>query len=331
MVYGSTSRHPKSDYFARFATYGEWPTFTVKSYEEHREKRRLTSKLFQSTTVYSAVYINPIRERAKTFLGEVEKDVRTSSTIDLFERLTLYIFDNMTNFAYGPRHCTKTIETDCEERSMLQGLRECEIWNNRLYDMPVLYFVFQKTIALFTSNAEFLQSEHELTQWNSTVFAEATQDPSTHSDSSLLRYLLQARTRNGTRLTQNYIASEMLDNLNGAQTTTTAALTYVFWNLARNPGWQRAVRNELAAFALQDDGMASFADINNAPVLDACIRESYRVNPISSGRAERIVPFTQEYDETMIPAGVRYLPFSSFDPTVHKPDITRERLLFRPR
>lgn len=307
-IYGAAGRHPKSDYFARFATYGEWPTFTVKGYDEHRDKRRLTFSLFQSTTIYGAAYVDPIRQRVRTFLDEVEKDICFGSTLDLFARVGLYVFDNMTRFAYGPRYCASTIENECQERSMVQGLREREIWNNRLFDLPTLYLLLQKVVAFFTSNPRFLNAEHELTQWNSRCFAHAAGDPLTQSDSSLLRFLMQAKTKSGGGLTRNYIASETLDNINGAQTTTTAALTYVLWNMARNPKWQQAARDELAVLDLQNDGMPLFADINNASVLDACIRESYRVNPISSGRAERIVPATKPYDGVVVPADVCYTP-----------------------
>lgn len=303
-IYGATGRHPKSDYFARFATYGEWPTFTVKAYDEHRDKRRLTFSLFQSTTIYSSAYVDPIRQRVRSFLNEVEKDVGVTSTLDMFARVTLYVFDNMTGFAYGPRHCAMTIGNECKERSMVQGLRECEIWNNRLFDLPTVHVLFQKVVAFISRNPRFLTAEHELTEWNSECFTRAMADPLTLSDNSLLRFLLQAKNKAGTALTRNYIASETLDNINGAQTTTTAALTYVLWNLARHPTWQQAARDELAALNFQEDGMPSFADINKAPVLDACIRESYRINPISSGRAERIVPVTKPYDGVVIPANV---------------------------
>jgi hypothetical protein len=34
------------------------------------------------------------------------------------------------------------------------------------------------------------------------------------------------------------------------------------------------------------------------------LQESSRVHPLASGRAERVVPLTKSYDQTIIPKGV---------------------------
>lgn len=313
-IYGATGRYPKSDYFSRFATYGERPTFTVKDYEEHRQKRKLTFALFQPTVMYGAAYVNPIRARAKAFLEKINKDIKDNSSVDFFASFTLYVFDNMSRFAYGPRHACHSIDNECGERSMLLGLRECEIWNNRLFDFPTLYWLFQQLISCVTNNKNFLTAEHKLTDWNTEKLTVSRNDPSISSDDSLLRYLNDVKTKDGTALTPNYIASEMLDNLNGAQTTTTAALTYVMWNIARNPAWQDRVREELRQLPLQEDELPSWADVNASPVLDACIKESYRINPISSGRAERVTPREKVFEHIFVPSGVsECLPFVTPD------------------
>ncbi|KZZ89431.1 Cytochrome P450 [Moelleriella libera RCEF 2490] len=104
------------------------------------------------------------------------------------------------------------------------------------------------------------------------------------------------------------MASILLDNINGAQTTTTAALTYVFWNLACNPERQEMSRKKLTQLDLDEsDGLPRFSDIDKAPVLDASIRESFRINPISSGRAERVIPHDEVYDGVIIAAGVSFV------------------------
>lgn len=142
--YGAAGRHPKSDYSTRFATYGERPTFTVKGYDEHRETRRLTSSLFQPTTIHSAIHGNPMQSRVKAFLAQVARDTGGDiKTLDFFVRLTLYVFDNMAYFTYGPRHCAKTIENECDERCMLHGLCGCEIWNNSLHGLPVIHSLYR--------------------------------------------------------------------------------------------------------------------------------------------------------------------------------------------
>jgi cytochrome P450 len=109
----------------------------------------------------------------------------------------------------------------------------------------------------------------------------------------------------GEPLSTSWIYAEVLDNLNAAQATITVALTYLLWNLAYNSNWQDRIREELTQLPCQDDGFPTFADINAAPIFNACIKESYRLNSLSSGSAERIVPLGKEYNGVLVPPGVR--------------------------
>ncbi|KAI9688298.1 MAG: hypothetical protein M1820_010280 [Bogoriella megaspora] len=303
-IYGSNGRHPKSKYFDHFLSYGgERATFNTLDYDSHRDKRKLTFAFFQSTSMYKPVVIDPIRSRVRAFLDQVANDIRNDQTLDFFSRVNLYAFDNITRLLYGPRQGSRTIENKCQERVMLEGLKECEVWNNLLFNFPLAHKLVKYATSRFTGNSLFLNAEDKLTDWNTCRLNTAALDPLFGADDSLLYRLQEMKTKNGFPLSRKWIAAEVLDNLNAAQTTVTVAMTYVLWNIARNPIWQKLIRQELRQLPLQEDGMPSFADIDACRVLDACIKESYRVNPLSSGRAERVVPTTKEYDGVLLPEG----------------------------
>ncbi|KAI9674923.1 MAG: hypothetical protein M1822_008985 [Bathelium mastoideum] len=303
-IYGSNGRHPKSKYFDHFLSYGgERATFNTLDYDSHKDKRKLTFAFFQSTSMYKPVVINPIRSRVIAFLDQVANDNRNDQTLDFFSRVNLYAFDNITRLLYGPRQGSHTIENKCQEHLMLEELKECEVWNNLLFNFPFVHKLVKYGISHFTGNNRFLTAEDKFTRWNTHRLSTAALDPLFGTDDSLLCRLQEMKTKNGISISRNWVAAEVLDNLNAAQTTVTVATTYVLWNIARNPVWQKQIRQELGQLPLQHDGMPSFADIDACQVLDACIKESYRVNPSSSGRAERVVPATKAYDGVLLPEG----------------------------
>lgn len=305
-IYGAGGRHPKSHYFDHFISYGERATFNTLDYSQHRERRKHSFAFFQPTSIYKSSIVNPIRSRMIAFLDQVDKGVQVTYTLDFFRHVNLYAFDNITRLLLGLNHCSHTIETPCPERSVLEGLKECEVWNSLLFEFPLAHKIVKFVVSRCEGKPQFLTAEDSLKDWNSQRVTKILDGPSyfNQDNDCLLQRLQECKTGDGEPLTASWIKAEMLDNLNAAQTTVTVALTYVLWNIARNPGWQDRVREEIVRLPVQEDGFPSFSDVNSAPVLDACIKESYRVNPISSGRAERVLSVGKEYDGVFLPSGV---------------------------
>lgn len=309
-AYGATGRHPKSRYFDNFLSYGgERATFNTLDYHEHRERRKLSFTFFQATTIYTPTFIDPVRSRALAFVNQVNGDLHVTSTIDLFYRINLYAFDNVTKLLFGSKHSTTTVDTpSCPERSMLEGLKDCEMWNTLLFNIPWAHRLARAVSSRLRKDEKFLSAEEDLTAWCTARITSTMRDTGAGQDESedhLVKRLSHSRNKMGEHLSTSWIYAEVLDNVSAAQATVTVALTYVLWNLAHDDSWQDRIREELAQLPCQDDGFPSFADINAAPILDACIKESYRLNPLSSGRAERVVPIGKEYDGVFVPTGVR--------------------------
>ncbi|PVI02287.1 cytochrome P450 CYP625A1 [Periconia macrospinosa] len=306
-IYRAPGRHPKSGFFDNFIAYGERATFNSLSYEEHREKRNHSFAFFQASSIYLPRFVEPIRGRMVAFLDQIRQDIDQSTgtiTLDFFQLSNRYAFDNITRLVLGSDYCTRTIETPGAERVMLDDLKYCEALQPLLFNFPPAYYVLRLAASIIYHDPHFLTGEHSLTEWNTKRVSDKTTDTCAEdSQYTLLGKLQGCRTKLGEPLPASWINAELLDNLNAAQMTVTVTLTYVLWNLARNPEWQVRIRKEIAALPSQEDGFPSFGDINKAPILEACIKESYRLNPISSGRAERVVPVGKEYDGVFLPRG----------------------------
>ncbi|KAG6008110.1 hypothetical protein E4U21_004992 [Claviceps maximensis] len=329
-IYGSTGRHPKSHYFDNFMFYGERPVFCTLDVREHRQMLKRTFAFYQPTSIYQSSMLQPVWRNVRRLLDHLRKEVQARPTVDVLLYCNFYSFDNVTSLAYGPQLCARTIEdTKCEERKILKGWKEVEVWNNLSYNCPLIHKLIRAALSYARSDPDFLSAEERLTDWNMEKITLAMNNPDEKLVSgSLLHQLLNTKTADGERLSVSWIAAEILDNLHAAQTTVALAVTYMLWNLARHPEWQHRVREELRALPSKDDGLPEFADIMDARVLDSCVRESSRVTPLSSGRAERVVPVTKSYNNIVLPAGT--LVSTSTLAMHYRPEVFEDAESYRP-
>ncbi|KAL7946065.1 cytochrome P450 family protein [Trichoderma barbatum] len=321
-IYGSTGRHPKSKYFDNFLMYGERPIFCTLGVKEHRKMVKRTFSFYQATSVYKPARMQPVWSNVRRLLNQLKRDIGVKPTVDVLQYCNLYSFDNITSLVYGPELCARTIEdAECEERAILEGWKEVEVWNNLSYNFPLIHKITRAAISYAKNDPAFLSSEERLTDWNMDKIVTASQNSDKVVVGSLLHQLINTKTPDGEPLPLPWIAAEVLDNIHAAQTTVALALTYILWDLARHPEWQDQIRTELLTLPLKEDGLPGFDGIMSAQNLDACIRESNRLNPLSSGRAERVVPTTKAYNGVVLPAGT--VVSTSTLAIHHRPDVFR--------
>jgi cytochrome P450 len=68
-------------------------------------------------------------------------------------------------------------------------------------------------------------------------------------------------------------------------------LTYMFWQLAKNPTWQEQLRNELRSHLGDLPGViASYNDVNQLPILNAIVHEALRLHPAAPASLPRETP-----------------------------------------
>lgn len=80
-----------------------------------------------------------------------------------------------------------------------------------------------------------------------------------------------------------------ITNLIFAGTDTTGmSFSYLFWELARHPEWQRRLRDELSNVTM--DEVPHYQDVMKLPILDAFIHETLRFWPASPASLPRVTP-----------------------------------------
>jgi hypothetical protein len=112
------------------------------------------------------------------------------------------------------------------------------------------------------------------------------------------------------------VASEMLDHITASIDTTTVTMTYLKWELSRNPGLQSALRKELLNLSSPlvyapnaSQGERSLPDpkeLDSLPLLNAVLKEVLRVYPPTPALLDRVTPPGGAVIEGYaIPGGIR--------------------------
>ena len=307
-IYGGSSRYAKSRFFDHFTAYGEAALFATRDCAAHRQKRKALSSFYHNVNKPSVESF--IRERICAFLTAIETHAEAGSSIDIYPIASYFAFDNICRLLYGQRHSPYTIEGDNKERRILNGLKYAQLWGPAEFEFPGIYPLVRKLLRLTNLEPSFLKAEEDLAQWSHERVTSVVNDIDSvvDKDNTLLYRLLDSKNKNGSPLTLKYIASETYDNLNAAQVTVAVALVYIIYCLSEHPAWQKRIRDEIAKLPNKMDGFPSFTCLNAAPLLDAFIREVYRMIPGTGGHAERVVPDGgRTYGDLYIPEGVSLL------------------------
>ncbi|KAL6817673.1 benzoate 4-monooxygenase cytochrome P450 [Trichoderma camerunense] len=277
-IYSATQRWPKSNYFDNFKGYNRRSIFASKSHEEHRAKRKLTSKFYQASNIYTVPAIEQhIQERSQTVL----RQIRPGTQVDIYSLADCYALDIITFLVLGPHHCTQSVENVCLERQILMDLKHLQFVGPLRLRCTIFFDYASKLLDTLSPGLAYLRAEDRLASWCQQRISAAMKDSDFDNSRSLLQHILANLQNVGPKQSTDhlYVAAEILDNINAAEAT------------VAHPEWQQKIRKELNALAVQENGLISFADVNSqVPSLEACLREVYRLHPASSGRSERLVP-----------------------------------------
>ena len=112
----------------------------------------------------------------------------------------------------------------------------------------------------------------------------------------LLSMFLKAQEDRPEFMTDERVLTMAVSMAFAGSETTAISLAAVFYYLVRNPSCYRKLMQELDE-AVKDgkiqqrpSGLVSWAESQNLPYLDACIKEAFRVHPAAGLPLERIVP-----------------------------------------
>ncbi len=141
---------------------------------------------------------------------------------------------------------------------------------------------------------------------------------------TILGMLVAARDEQGMGFSDDELVDELLVLLWAGHDTITSLLTWVVYELARDPSVAAPALAEQRAFGA---GGLALADLRRMPALDRVLREAERLHPPAPGGFRAVVS-EFEYGGYRIPAGWNVMYSSVF--THHMPELWRDPDRFNP-
>lgn len=128
----------------------------------------------------------------------------------------------------------------------------------------------------------------------------------------LLQRMIAASTEKKIEapLTDDEIIVELTNLIFAGTDTTSNTFSFMFWELAKNPKWQKRLRDELRTVTWGEEVVPTYKSVSHLPVLEAVVQETLRLWPAAPASLPRIATAKGgTVDGTVIPGYVSIYPF----------------------
>lgn len=328
-IYGGG--YDKGDWYSNvFSNYGVQPMFAMPERSPHSKRKRMLSNIYAKSTLQGSEAVAAIShtlldERLTPRLKEIADADKPIEVYDIFSSITMdavaaYVFglENGSDFIRQPEYATNFLK-DYKARQLHQfwpqELPNLTSWLDRfgLLSLVVPAWVakanqdIEAWILSMCDKAErsmtVMTSEKEITTSSAdypTVYAQLRQ--------SILRDVAKSKLDvSEDQVIQSHrleMASEMLDHVLAGFDTSSITLTWLAWELSRAPNaiWQTKLREEISGL----QGSRDAKQIDQLPILNACLMETLRMHAAIPGNQPRMTPPSASLGSfNNLPAGIR--------------------------
>ncbi|KAH8688652.1 pisatin demethylase [Talaromyces proteolyticus] len=307
-LYGQSSDFMKAPVYDQFSQHPVG-IFSMQNKAEHRERRKLLSHAFAQSNL---LQIEPvIGDTVKQLLKKINGTMgQPTDALVLLRMFALDVVGNDTGELFLGKSFSAlesikppTFIRDLDAYFIVMGMKGSFPW---LFEIAS-YFPSTKW-------QELQQAPKRLRTYGENALRDyrLRQDagPKGAKYKDLLHKMLTSHETVSTPsgkptevpMTDEQISLEIGNLVFAGTDTTSTTLTYLFWQLAQCK-WQELLRDELAITQLVD-GIATFGDIDQFPILNAVIAESLRLFPAAPASLQRETPAGgRELAGYFIPAG----------------------------
>lgn len=328
-IYGGG--YDKGDWYSNvFSNYGVQPMFAMPERNPHSKRKRMMSNIYAKSTLQNSEAVAAIShtlldERLTPRLSAIAETDKPVEVYDIFSSITMdvvaaYVFglENASDFIRQPEYAANFLKdykarqihqfwpqelpnlTSWLERFGLLGLvvpswvakanRDIEAWILAMCDKA------ERSITAMAAEKKPTTSAADYP----TVYAQLRQSLLKDAGKSELD-VSEAQIIQSHRLD---MASEMLDHVLAGFDTSSITLTWLTWELSRPPNavWQIKLREEISGL----QGSKDAKQIDQLPILHACLMETLRLHAAIPGNQPRMTPPSASVGSlTNLPAGIR--------------------------
>ncbi|KAI1620429.1 cytochrome P450 [Exophiala viscosa] len=311
----------KNDFYAhRFTNYETTPMFAMVHGKEHSERKRMLSHVYSKTQVLSSATTRATTEAIlyERLLPIFQNSSDTDSPVEVLELNYAYAMDAFMAFQFGLSLASNFIQDVQKRKWYLNDFFSRRPYLFYITETPKLLsrlakvgvhivpqWVDAATDALESWNLDICDRAEQLLAQGREI--PAIDYPVIYAqERAAMRKSYPGTTRlNTPRPDQFYpfryeIASDMYDHNAAAHETSGDTLTYVYYEMSRNPVLQKRLRDELltldppVAFPLADPGditLPDFKAVEGLPLLDAILMETLRLWVAVPGGQPRLSPY----------------------------------------
>lgn len=284
----------------------------------HSARKRMLSNIYSKSVLQSSPHLRVISrtivvDRLLPILAAAALRQTPVDVHDLNQGLTM---DFVSAYLFGGLNGTNFLQDESLRRSMLQIYQSRKPFEFYYQEVPSL-LSWAKTLGIPILPKWYYRANAVLDEWALGMCDQADQacsstDPAV--EPAVYKQLKQAMAKQqpvkaddpescaeALRKRRLDIACEMYDHLTAGHETSAVALTYLFWELSKQPTMQRELRDELLTLTPRVchnsctdpsvDELPSPKSIDSLPLLDAIVTETLRLHAPIPGIQPRVTPY----------------------------------------
>ncbi|KAL6245307.1 hypothetical protein RBB50_008082 [Rhinocladiella similis] len=255
--------------------------FSMRNKAEHSQRRRLLSHAFSQSNLNNTEPL--IKQKVEKLVTIIDGQAGKLQDMLLLFRLLAFdiIGELFLGQSFGGLDSTSTppFLVDMDNSFMVAGIESA--FNGV---SQILRWVPNSSLR------RFLESKDRLHQYGVDAFDKYVAQYGRDSGRKDLLTKILVPKSTDEALTDFDVHTEIGNLVFAGTDTTSTTLTYLFWELTRHDTWQSRVRAELSAQGQWKNGMPSYSDVIDLPVLAAVINEALRLHPAAPASLPRVVP-----------------------------------------
>lgn len=306
-----------------FSNYFIDNTFCMVKAEPHRERKKMFANVYSKSYLQSS---KDIHDNARSLLFDRLLPIFQSASqdgmgVEMLELSAAVGMDWTCAFLFGLAAGSNFIRDADYRKHWLDTYDEVKSFFAYISEGFVIPLVLLNKVGYKWLPNSVLDTLDSMGKWNLEM-CKKVQDPEFSAKQQTTRPIVFEQMTQGmdkiSTTTLKHpkdmiIASEMLDQILAGHETTAITLTYLLYELSRNPATQQSLREELAqltpslSFPAGPHDLPSPKALDALPLLDALIHETLRRYPAASGSEPRVTPpgATTLHGYAGIPGGVR--------------------------
>ncbi|KAJ9620373.1 hypothetical protein H2204_012283 [Knufia peltigerae] len=264
--------------------------FSLRDKTEHSQRRRLLSHAFSQASLLGTEPL--IKDLVGKLIAHIERG--RGRPLDALLLFRLVSFDIVGELFLGQSFGGLDLDApkppqflkDMDYQFILSGLEA---------NLPGLHWILALLRTRIPSVDHFLGARHRIHEYGEYAFNQYIEQHGRNSGrKDLLTKILTTKSNDSTTMmmTDRETCAEVGNMVFAGTDTTSTTLTYLFYELARNPSWQTRLRTELARIPHDslDGQLPNYTSLSDLPILDAVINEALRLHPAAPASLQRVVP-----------------------------------------